>query len=94
MKRKVSLTFGERMREWRKARKEYAEKVKAKLKEKMEVEQNYPPQPGVVEKSTFITSPTQATEMKSENASIIPNPTNAIERALNRLREKAAEINL
>lgn len=83
------LSFGERMREWRKARKEYADKIKDKVKEEAEIKQRYPPQPGIEEKQSLITSPTESTESKIGEVGPIPNPKNSIEAAINLLREKA-----
>lgn len=86
------LSFGEKMREWRKARREYADKVKTKVKEEKEIESRYPPQPGIEEKQSLVTSPTESTESKVGEIGPIPYPKNHIERAINRLREQAQNI--
>lgn len=89
--RKGKLSFGERMREWRKARKEYADKIKSKVKEEKELEDRYPSQPGVLVPDS-VTSPEETTESKIGEVGPIPNPNNHIEQAINHLREQAKNL--
>ena len=87
MKRKIKLSFGERMREWRKARKEYAEKVKQKISQKASIEGDYPRLAVPAENKTISLSPLQnvKSEMPIQN---ISKPANHIEAAIEHLREK------
>lgn len=90
MSRTGKLSFGERMKEWRKARREYAEKIKEKVKEQEEIKSRYPTQPGAL--NPDVTSPEETTESKVGETGPIPNPHNPIEIAINKLREQAAKI--
>lgn len=92
MSKKVRLNFGERMREWRRVRKEYVDKIKNKVRKEMDINQNHPAQPGESEKKSLITSPTETTEMKTGEIGPIPQPSNSIELAINKLREQAAKL--
>lgn len=85
--KKAKLNFGERMREWRKARKEYADKVKSKLKEKQEISDNYPELKPDTEAKVINLSPTQQTEMKPDLRSVAPT-VNHIDKAIEYLRNK------
>ena len=87
MRRNVKLNFGERMREWRKARREYVEKIKQKIKEKAEIDDTYPKLAPQVENKTISLSPTQVTESKQSLVKEIKQP-NHIDMAVNLLREK------
>ncbi len=91
MKRSVKLNFGERMREWRHARREYVEKIKQQLKEKMKIDESYPKLTVPAETKALNLSPTAETELKSMEVSTA-KPANHIEAAIQYLREKANEI--
>lgn len=90
--RKVRLNFGERMREWKRARKAYADKVKEKVKEAMDIEQSYPKLAPQLEGRSMVTSPTETTEMKTGEVGPISKPSNVIEKAINHLREQANKL--
>ena len=88
MKPPVQLNFGERMREWRKARKEYIDKIKQKIKEKEEVDTNHPKLEIPSESKVVNLGPTQETEAKNISQGLIDKPCNRVEEAINHLRSK------
>ena len=88
MKRPVKLNFGERMREWRKARKSYVDEVKKKVQEQKNIEDTYPKLTVPLESKTVSLSPEKETEAKQPEIRYIERP-NHIEAAINHLRERA-----
>lgn len=88
--RKAKLNFGERMREWRKARKEYADKVKNKIKEQQDID-SIPKIETKPDTQVVNLSPTKQTEMK-EDTRPAAQPLNHIDMAILKLREQADRI--
>ena len=78
------------MREWRRARKDYADQVKKKVQDKQEIEDTHPSLEVPVEPKVVTMSPEQATEMKQVEVRYIEKP-NHIEAAINHLRAKLKE---
>lgn len=85
-KHKGKLSFGEKMREWRRAKKEFFEEVKKRLKEKQEIEDNHLKVKPEVERKVIINAPAPV-EIKTDVRNSHP-----IDAAIARLREKAQGV--
>ncbi len=72
------------MRAWRKAKKEFGDEVKKKVKEKQEIEDRHPKVEVLPETKTLNLSPTEPTPIRRGDVMNI----NPIQQAINRLREK------